>query len=84
MNVVGVDAYFQQSILGLVIIASVALTFDRTKTMMIKQWDSVRTARKWDGFGAIFSLFNALNLHRTPFGAGSCLRQTRPLLARRR
>jgi ribose transport system permease protein len=36
MNVVGVDAYFQQSILGLVIIISVALTFDRTKTAMIK------------------------------------------------
>jgi ribose transport system permease protein len=36
MNVVGVDAYFQQSILGLVIIVSVALTFDRTKTAMIK------------------------------------------------
>jgi ribose transport system permease protein len=36
MNVVGVDAYFQQSILGLVIIISVALTFDRTKTATIK------------------------------------------------
>jgi ribose transport system permease protein len=36
MNVVGVDAYFQQSILGLVIIVSVALTFDRTKTVVIK------------------------------------------------
>ena len=36
MNVVGVDAYFQQSILGLVIIISVALTFDRSKTSMIK------------------------------------------------
>ncbi len=36
MNVVGVDAYFQQSILGLVIIISVALTFDRSKTAMIK------------------------------------------------
>jgi ribose transport system permease protein len=36
MNVVGVDAYFQQSILGLVIIVSVALTFDRSKTAMIK------------------------------------------------
>ncbi len=36
MNVVGVDAYFQQSILGLVIIVSVALTFDRTKVGMIK------------------------------------------------
>jgi ribose transport system permease protein len=36
MNVVGVDAYFQQSILGLVIVVSVALTFDRTKTVVIK------------------------------------------------
>jgi ribose transport system permease protein len=36
MNVVGVDAYFQQSILGIVIIVSVALTFDRSKTAMIK------------------------------------------------
>jgi ribose transport system permease protein len=36
MNVVGVDAYFQQSILGLVIIISVALTFDRGKTATIK------------------------------------------------
>lgn len=36
MNVVGVDAYFQQSILGLVIIVSVALTFDRSKTAVIK------------------------------------------------
>lgn len=36
MNVVGVDAYFQQSILGIVIIVSVALTFDRSKVSMIK------------------------------------------------
>jgi ribose transport system permease protein len=36
MNVVGIDAYFQQSILGLVIIISVALTFDRSKTATIK------------------------------------------------
>ena len=36
MNVVGVDAYFQQSILGFVIIISVALTFDRGKTATIK------------------------------------------------
>jgi ribose/xylose/arabinose/galactoside ABC-type transport system permease subunit len=36
MNVVGVDAYFQQSILGLVIIISVSLTFDRSKTATIK------------------------------------------------
>jgi ribose transport system permease protein len=36
MNVVGVDAYFQQSILGLMIIISVALTFDRSKTAVVK------------------------------------------------
>jgi ribose transport system permease protein len=36
MNVIGVDPYFQQSILGLVIIISVALTFDRSKLAMIK------------------------------------------------
>jgi ribose transport system permease protein len=36
MNVVGVDAYFQQSILGLVIIISVALTFDRSKIATVK------------------------------------------------
>jgi ribose transport system permease protein len=36
MNVVGVDPYFQLSILGLVIIVSVALTFDRSKTATIK------------------------------------------------
>jgi ribose transport system permease protein len=36
MNVVGVDAYFQQSILGSVIIVSVALTFDRSKVSMTK------------------------------------------------
>jgi ribose transport system permease protein len=36
MNVVAVDAYFQQSILGIVIIVSVALTFDRSKAAMIK------------------------------------------------
>ncbi|MBV8587008.1 MAG: ABC transporter permease, partial [Verrucomicrobia bacterium] len=36
MNVVGVNAYFQQSILGLVIIVSVAFTFDRSKTATIK------------------------------------------------
>jgi ribose transport system permease protein len=36
MNVVGVDAYFQQSILGLVIIVSVALTFDRSKIATVK------------------------------------------------
>jgi ribose transport system permease protein len=36
MNVVGIDQYFQQSILGLMIIISVTLTFDRTKTPVIK------------------------------------------------
>jgi ribose transport system permease protein len=36
MNVVGIDPYFQQSILGLMIIVSVVLTFERGKTQMIK------------------------------------------------
>jgi ribose transport system permease protein len=36
MNVVGVDQYFQQSILGLMIIMCVVLTFDRSKTPVIK------------------------------------------------
>jgi ribose/xylose/arabinose/galactoside ABC-type transport system permease subunit len=36
MNMVAVDAYFQQSIFGIVIIVSVALTFDRSKTATIK------------------------------------------------
>src|SRR3984893_4683354 len=36
MNVVGIDPYFQQSILGLMIIVSVVLTFERSKTQMIK------------------------------------------------
>lgn len=36
MNVVGINAYFQQSILGAVIIVSVFLTFDRSKVTMIK------------------------------------------------
>ena len=36
MNVVGVDQYFQQSILGMMIIISVTLTFDRSKTPVIK------------------------------------------------
>ena len=36
MNVVGVDQYFQQSILGLMIIVCVVLTFDRSKTPVIK------------------------------------------------
>jgi ribose transport system permease protein len=36
MNVVGIDPYFQQSILGMMIIVSVVLTFERGKTRMIK------------------------------------------------
>jgi len=36
MNVVGVNAYFQQSILGAVIIVSVFLTFDRSKVSVVK------------------------------------------------
>jgi ribose transport system permease protein len=36
MNVVGIDQYFQQAILGAMIIASVTLTFDRSKTPVIK------------------------------------------------
>jgi ribose transport system permease protein len=36
MNVVGIDQYFQQSILGLMIIICVVLTFDRSKTPVIK------------------------------------------------
>ena len=36
MNVVGVNVFFQQSILGLMIIVSVALTFERSKTPIIK------------------------------------------------
>lgn len=36
MNVVGINVFFQQSILGLMIIASVTLTFDRGKTTVIK------------------------------------------------
>jgi ribose transport system permease protein len=36
MNVVGIDPYFQQSILGLMIIISVVLTFERGKTQTIK------------------------------------------------
>jgi ribose/xylose/arabinose/galactoside ABC-type transport system permease subunit len=36
MNVVGIDQYFQQSILGLMIITCVVLTFDRSKTPVIK------------------------------------------------
>lgn len=36
MNVIGVDQYFQQAILGAMIILGVAVTFDRTKTPIIK------------------------------------------------
>lgn len=36
MNVIGIDAYFQQSILGLMIIVSVTLTFDRGVSPVIK------------------------------------------------
>jgi ribose/xylose/arabinose/galactoside ABC-type transport system permease subunit len=36
MTVVGIDQYFQQSILGMMIIISVTLTFDRSKTPVIK------------------------------------------------
>ena len=36
MNVVGIDQYFQQSILGIMIIVCVVLTFDRSKTPVIK------------------------------------------------
>lgn len=36
MTVVGVNAYFQQSILGAVIVISVFLTFDRSKVSMVK------------------------------------------------
>jgi len=36
MNVVAIDPYFQQSILGAMIIISVVLTFDRSKTPVIK------------------------------------------------
>ncbi len=36
MNVIGIDQYFQQSILGIMIIVCVVLTFDRTKTGVIK------------------------------------------------
>jgi ribose transport system permease protein len=36
MNVVGIDPYFQQSILGFMIIISVVLTFERSKTQTIK------------------------------------------------
>jgi ribose transport system permease protein len=36
MNVVGIDQYFQQAILGIMVIISVTLTFDRTKTPIVK------------------------------------------------
>jgi len=36
MNVVGINPYFQQTILGAMIIISVVLTFDRSKTPVIK------------------------------------------------
>jgi ribose transport system permease protein len=36
MNVIGIDQYFQQAILGTMVIGSVALTFDREKTPIVK------------------------------------------------
>jgi ribose/xylose/arabinose/galactoside ABC-type transport system permease subunit len=36
MNVIGIDQYFQQAILGTMVIISVALTFDRQKTSVVK------------------------------------------------
>jgi ribose transport system permease protein len=36
MNVVGIDQYFQQSILGFMIVVAVILTFDRQRTGIIK------------------------------------------------
>lgn len=36
MTVVGIDVYFQQTLLGLLIILSVAVTFDRSKLAIIK------------------------------------------------
>jgi len=36
MNVVGINQYFQQAILGGMVIISVTLTFDRTKTPIVK------------------------------------------------
>ncbi len=36
MNVVGIDQYFQQAILGAMVIISVTLTFDREKTPIVK------------------------------------------------
>lgn len=36
MNVVGINQYFQQAILGVMVIVSVTLTFDREKTPIVK------------------------------------------------
>jgi ribose transport system permease protein len=36
MNVIGIDQYFQQAILGTMVIVSVSLTFDRQKTSVVK------------------------------------------------
>jgi ribose transport system permease protein len=36
MNVIGIDQYFQQAILGTMVIIAVALTFDRQKTSIVK------------------------------------------------
>jgi ribose/xylose/arabinose/galactoside ABC-type transport system permease subunit len=36
MNVVGIDQYLQQAILGIMVIVGVTLTFDRTKTPIVK------------------------------------------------
>ena len=36
MNVVGIDQYFQQAILGAMVIFGVAVTFDRSKTPIVK------------------------------------------------
>ena len=36
MTVAGIDQYFQQGILGIMIIGSVTLTFDRSKVAVIK------------------------------------------------
>ncbi len=36
MNVVGIDQYFQQAILGVMVIIGVTLTFDREKTPIVK------------------------------------------------
>jgi ribose/xylose/arabinose/galactoside ABC-type transport system permease subunit len=36
MNVVGIDQYLQQAILGAMVIFGVAVTFDRSKTPIVK------------------------------------------------